>query len=154
MGIPDHLICLRKLYAGQEATVRTSHGTTDWFQIGEEVRQGCIRSPFLFNLYAEFITWNAWLDESQAGIKVVGEILTTSDMKMLGKTEGKRRRGLQRMRWLESITDSMDMSLSKLQEIVKLVCCSPWACKEALPQNVYFCIRLKINGPISALNVW
>ena len=72
-GIPDHLICLlRNLYAGQEATVRTGHGTTDWFQIGKGVRQGCILSPCLFNLYAEYIMRNARLDESQAGIKIAG----------------------------------------------------------------------------------
>ena len=73
MGIPDHLTCLlRNLYAGQEATVRTGHGTTDWFQIGKGVCQGCILSPFLFNLYAEYITRNAGLEEAQAGIKVAG----------------------------------------------------------------------------------
>ena len=71
MGIPDHLPCLlRNLYAGQEATVRTGHGTTDWFQIGEGVLQGCILSPCLFNLYAEYIMRNAGLDEAQAGIKI------------------------------------------------------------------------------------
>ena len=71
MGIPDHLTCLlRNLYAGQEATVRTGHGTTDWFQIGKGVRQGCILSPCLFNLYAEYIMKNAGLDEAQAGIKI------------------------------------------------------------------------------------
>ena len=71
MGIPDHLICLlRNLYAGQEATVRTEHGTTDWFQIGKGVRQGCILSPCSFNLYAEYIMRNARLDEAQAGIKI------------------------------------------------------------------------------------
>ena len=73
MGIPDHLICLlRNLYVGQEATVRTGHGTTDWFQIGKGVHQGCITSPCLFNLYAEHIMRNAGLDEAQAGIKIVG----------------------------------------------------------------------------------
>ena len=73
MGIPDHLTCLlRNLYAGQEATVRTGHGTTDWFQIGKGVCQVCILSPCLFNLYAEYITWNARLDEAQAGIKIAG----------------------------------------------------------------------------------
>ena len=72
-GIPDHLTCLlRNLYAGQEATVRTGHGTTDWFQIGKGVHQGCILSPCLFNLYAEYIMWNASLDEAQAGIKIAG----------------------------------------------------------------------------------
>ena len=71
MGIPDHLTCLwRNLYAGQEAIVRTGHGTTDWFQIGREVRQGCILSPCLFNLYAKYIMRNAGLDEAQAGIKI------------------------------------------------------------------------------------
>ena len=73
MRIPGHLTCLlRNLYAGQEATVRTGHGTTDWFQIGKEVCQGCILSPSLFNLYAEYIMRNAGLDEPQAGIKIAG----------------------------------------------------------------------------------
>ena len=73
MGIPDHLTCLlRNLYAGQEATVRTGHGTMDWFHIGKEVYQGCILSPCLFNFYAEYIMRNARLDETQAGIKIAG----------------------------------------------------------------------------------
>ena len=73
MGIPDHLTCLlRNLYAGQGATFRTGHGTTDWFQIGKGVRQGCILSPSLFNLYAEYIMRNALLEEAQAGIKIAG----------------------------------------------------------------------------------
>jgi len=81
MGIPDHLTCLlRNLYAGQEATVRTGHGTTDWFQIGKGVRQGRILSPCLFNLYAEYIIRNARLDEAQA--RLLGEISVTSDMQM------------------------------------------------------------------------
>ena len=73
MGIPDHLTCLlRNLYAGQEATLRTGHGTTDWFQIGKGVRQGCILLTCLFKLYAEYIMRNAGLEEAQAGIKIVG----------------------------------------------------------------------------------
>ena len=81
--IPDRLICLlRNLYAGQEATARTGHGTTDWFQIGKEVCQGGILSPCLFSLYAEYIMRNAGLEEAQAGIKVPGEISITSDMQM------------------------------------------------------------------------
>ena len=77
MGIPDHLTCLlRNLYGGQEATVRTGHGTTDWFQIGKIVRQGCILSPCLFNFYAEYIMRNAGLEEAQSGIKTAGRILS------------------------------------------------------------------------------
>ena len=73
MGIPDHLSCLlRNLYAGQEATVRTGHGTTDWFQIGKGVCQGCVLSPGLFNFYAEYIMRNSRLEEAQAGIKIAG----------------------------------------------------------------------------------
>ena len=74
MGIPDHLTCLlRNLYAGKEATVRTGHGTTDWFQIGKGISQGCISSPCLFNLYAEYIMRNTGMeDEAQAGIKIFG----------------------------------------------------------------------------------
>ena len=76
MGIPDHLICLlRNLYADQKATVRTGHRTTDWFQIGKGVRQGCILSPCLFNLHAEHFIRNTGLDEAQAGIKIAGRII-------------------------------------------------------------------------------
>ena len=83
MGIPDHLTCLlRDLYAGQEATFRPGHGTTDWFQIGKEVRQGCILSPCLFNFYAEYIMRNAGQEETQAGSRLLGEISITSDMQM------------------------------------------------------------------------
>ena len=83
MGKPDHLTCLlRNLYAGQEATVRTGHGTTDWFQIGKGVRHGCILSPCLFNLYAEYIMRNAGLEEAQAGSKISRVISITSDMQM------------------------------------------------------------------------
>ena len=85
MGIPDHLTCLlRKLYTGQEATVRTGHGTTDWFQIGKGVHQGCILSPCLFNVYAEYIMRNAGLDEAQAVIKIAGR--NTNDLRYAGDT--------------------------------------------------------------------
>ena len=83
MGIPDDLICLlRNLYAGQVATVRPGHGTTDWFQIGKGVRQGCILSPCLFNLYAEYIMRNTGLEEAQLESRLLGEISITSDMQM------------------------------------------------------------------------
>ena len=83
MGIPDHLTCLlRNLYAGQEATVRTGYGTIDWFQIGKGVHQGCILSPCLFNLYAEYIMRNAGLDEAHLESRLLGEISITSDMQM------------------------------------------------------------------------
>ena len=83
MGIPDHLTCLlRNLYAGQEAGVRTGHGTTDWFQIAKAERQGCISSPCLFNLYAEYIMRNASLDEAQAVTMIARKISINSDMQM------------------------------------------------------------------------
>ena len=83
MGIPDHVTCLlRNLYAGQEATVRTGHGTTDWFQIRKGEHQGCILSLCSFNLYAEYIMRNAGLDEAQAGIKIAGRNIITSAIQM------------------------------------------------------------------------
>ena len=85
MGIPDHLTCfLRNLYAGQEATVRTGHGTTDWFQTGKRVHQGCILSPCLFNLYGEYIMQSARLEEAQAGIKIAGRNI--SNLRYAGDT--------------------------------------------------------------------
>ena len=84
MGTPDHLInLLKNLYEGQEATVRTRHGTTDWFQTGKGVCQVCILSPCLFNLYGKYIMWNARLDEHKLESRLLGEISTTSDMQMI-----------------------------------------------------------------------
>ena len=92
MGIPDHLTCLlRNLYAGQEATVRTGHGTTDWFQVGKGICQGCILSPCLFNLYAEYIMRNAGLEEAQAGIKIarrnINNLKYTGDTTLMAESE-------------------------------------------------------------------
>ena len=92
MGIPDHLTCLlRNLYPGQEATVSTGHGTTDWFQIGKAVRQGCILSPCLFNLYAEYIMRNAGLEEAQAGIKIarrnINNLRYADDITLMAESE-------------------------------------------------------------------
>ena len=92
MGLPEHMTCLlRNLYAGQEATVRTGHGTADWFQIGKGVRQGCMLSPCLFNLSAEYIMRNAGLDEAQAGIKITGRNITnlryTDDTTLVAESE-------------------------------------------------------------------
>ena len=92
MGISEHLTCLlRNLYAGQEATVRTGHGTTDWFQIGKGVRQGCILSPHLFNLYAEYIMRNAGLEETQAGIKIartnINNLRYAADTTLMAESE-------------------------------------------------------------------
>ena len=95
MGIPDHLTCLlRNLYAGQETTVKTGHRTTDWFQIGKGVRQGCILSPSLFNFYAEYIMRNSGLEETQAGIKIARRNI--SNLRYAGDTtlnKGRKRRG-------------------------------------------------------------
>ena len=94
MGIPDHLTCLlRNLYAGQEVTVRTGHGTTDWFQIGKGVRQGYVLSPGLFDLYAKYIMRNAGLKEAQAGIKIAGRNITNlryaDDTTLMAESEEK-----------------------------------------------------------------
>ena len=96
MGIPDHLTCLlRNLYAGQKATVGTGHGTTDWFQIGKKVRQGCILSPCLFNFHAEYIMRNAGLDEAQAGIKIarrnINNLRYADDTTLMAESEEEQR---------------------------------------------------------------
>ena len=95
MGIPDHFTCLlRNLYTDQEATVRTGHGTADWFQIGKGGRQGCILPPCLFNLYSEYIILNARLDEAQAGIKIAGININNfryaDDTTLMAESEGGR----------------------------------------------------------------
>ena len=103
IGIPDHLICLlRNLYAGQEATVRTGHGTTDWFQIGKGVRQGCILSPYLFNLYAVYIMRNSGLEEAQAGIKIarrnINNLRYADDTTLMTESEEELKRLLMKVK--------------------------------------------------------
>ena len=108
MGITDHLTCLlRNLYADQEATVRTGHGTTDWFQIGKGVRQGCIMSPCLFNLYAEYIMRNAGLDEAQAGIKIARRNI--NNLRYAGNTT-----------LMEESTDELKSLLMKVKSWLKI----------------------------------
>ena len=101
MGIPDHLTCLlRNLYAGQGTTVRTGHGTTDWFQIGKGVRQGCILSPCLFNFYAEYIMRNAGLEETQAGIKIARRNINNLryDITLMAESEEELKRLLMKVK--------------------------------------------------------
>ena len=103
MGTPDHLTCLlRNLYADQEATVRTGHGTTDWFQIGKGVSQGCILSPCLFNLYAEYIIRNAGLEEAQAGIKIawrnINNLRYADDTTLMAESEEDLKRLLMKVK--------------------------------------------------------
>ena len=103
MGIPDHLTCLlRNLYAGQEETVRTGHGTTDWFQVGKGIRQGCILSPCLFNLYTEYIMRNAGLNEAQVGIKIAGRninnLIYADDTTLMAENEEELKNLLMKMK--------------------------------------------------------
>ena len=165
MGIPDHLTCLlRNLYSGQEATVRTGHGTTDWFQIGKGVCQGCILSPRLFNLYVEYIMRNAGLEEAQARIKIAGRninnprdeetVETVADFIFLGSKitadgdcshEIKRRLliGRKVMTNLDSILKSRHITLSTKVHLVKAMVfpvvmygCESWTMKKAESQRI------------------
>ena len=115
MGIPDHLICLlRNLYAGQETTVRTGHGTTDWFQIGKRVRQGCILSPCLFNLCAEYIIRN--VGQTQAGIKIAGRNINNlryaNDTTLMAESEGELKILLMKMK-VESEKVGLKLNIQK-----------------------------------------
>ena len=117
LGIPDQLTCLlRNLYAGQEATVRTGHGTTDWFQIGKGVCQGCILSPCLFNLYAEYIMRNAGLDEAQAGIKIarknISNVIYADDTTLMAESEEKLKSLLMKVKE-ESEKEGLKLNIQK-----------------------------------------
>ena len=119
MGIPDHLTCLlRNLYAGQEATVRTGHGKTDWFQIGKGVRQGCILSPFLFNLYAEYIIRNAGLEETQTGIKIAGRNINNlryaDDTSLMAESEEELKSLLMKVK-VESEKVGLKLNIQKMK---------------------------------------
>ena len=125
MEIPDYLTCLlRNLYAGQEATVRTRHGTTDWFQIGKGVHQGCLLSPCLFNLYAEYIMRNAGLDEAQTGIKIAGRnisnVIYTDDTTLMAESEEERKSFL-----LKVIEESEKAGLKFTIQKMKIMASSP-----------------------------
>ena len=119
MGIPDHLTCLlRKLYAGQEATVRTGHGTTDWFQIGKRVHQGYILSPCLFNLYAEYIMKNAGLEEAQAGIEIAGRNINnlryTDDTTLMAESEEELKILLRKVKESETVGLKLNIQKTKI----------------------------------------
>ena len=125
MGIPDHLTCLlRSLYAAQAATVRTGHGTMDWFQIGKGVHQGCILLPCLFNLYAEYIVRNARLDKAQIGIKIVGRnvdnLRYADDSILMAESEEEQKSLLMKMKE-ESEKVSLKLNIQKM----KIMACSP-----------------------------
>ena len=120
MGIPDHLICLlRNLYAGQEATVRTGHGTTDWFQIGNGVCQGCILSPCLFNFYAEYIIRNAGLEETQAGIKIAGRNINNlryaDDTTLMAKREDELKNLLMKKEESKKVGSKLNIQKMKIR---------------------------------------
>ena len=129
MGIPDCLTCLlRNLYAGQEATVRTGHGTMDWFKTGKGVRQGCILSPCLFNLYAEHIMQNPGLDEAQAGIKIarrnINNLRYADDTNLMSEREEKRKSLLMKVKE-EGEKASLKLSIQKTK-IMASAPITPW----------------------------
>ena len=125
MGMLDHLTCLlTNLYAGKEATVRTGHGITDWSQIGKAVYHGCIFSSCLFNLYTEYIMWNVRLDESQAEIKIVWKISTTSDMQMITMLKAESEEELNSL--LMKIKEESEKAALKLNiQKTKIIASSP-----------------------------
>ena len=123
MGVPDHLAyLLRNLYAGQEARVRTGHGTTDWFQIEKGVRQGCILPPCLFNLYAEYIMRNAGLEETQAGIKIAGRninnIRYADDTTLMAESEGLKSLLMKMKEESEKVDLKLNIQKTKIMALV------------------------------------
>ena len=149
MGIPDHLTCLlRNLYAGQEATVRTGHGTTDWFQIGKGVPQGCILSPCLFNLYAEYIMRNAGLEETQAGIKIAGRNINhlryTDDTTLMAESEEELKSLLIKVK-VESEKVGLKLNIQKM----KIVASGPITSWEIEGKQWKQCQTLFLGAPKS-----
>ena len=129
IGIPDHLTCpLRNLYAGQEATLKTGHGTTDWFQKGKGVRQGCILSPCLFNFYAEYIKRNAGLEETQAGIKIAGRNINNlryaDDTTLMAESEEELKSLLMKVK-VESEKVGFKLNIQKTKIMVSIYGDSP-----------------------------
>ena len=156
MGVPDHLTCLlRNLYVGQEATVRTGHGTTDWFQIGKGVRQGCILSPCLFNLYAEYIMRNAGLEEAQAGIKVAGRninyLIYADDTTLMAESEEELKSLLIKVK-MESEKVGLQLNIQK----TKIMASGPitswqidWETVETVSDFIFWGSQITANGDCS-----
>ena len=139
MGIPDHLICLlRNLYASQEATVRTGHGTTDWFQMGKGVLQGCILSSRLFNLYAEYIMRNARLEEAQAGIKItrrnINNLRNADDTTLMAESEEELKSLLMKVK-VESEKVGLKLNIQKTK-IMASVSITSWQIDEETVETV------------------
>ena len=149
MGIADHLTCLlRNLYAGQKATVRTGHGTTDWFQIGKGVRQGCILSPCLFNLYAEYIMRNAGLDEAQAGIKIAGRNINNlryaDDTTLMAEREEELK-----SLWMKVKEESEKVGLNLIIQKTKIVATGPITSWEIDGETVEMVSEFILGAPES-----
>ena len=156
MGVPDHLTCLlRNLYAGQEATVRTGQGTADWFQIGKEVHQGCILSTYSFNFYAEYIMWNAELDEAQAGIRIAGRNINNlryaDDTTFMAESEEAWKILLMKVK-----EESEKAGLKPNIQKAKVMASSPiasWqmdrATVEAVTDFIFLCSRITADGDCS-----
>ena len=145
MGIPNHLTCLlRNLYAGQEAAIRTAYGTTDWFQIGKGVRQGCILSPCLFNFYAKYIMRNAGLEETQAGIKIAGRnfnnLRYADDTTLMAESEEELKSLLMKVK-VESKNVGLKLNIQK----TKIMASSPitsWEINEETVETVSLTVSL------------
>ena len=147
MGIPDHLTCLlRNLYAGEEATVRTGHGTTDWFQIGKGVRQGCILSPCLFNFCAEYIMRNAGLEEAQAGIKIarrnINNLRYADDTTLMAESEEELKNLLMKVKE-ESEKVGLKLNIQK----VKIMASSPIISWQIYGATVWTVTDFILGGP-------
>ena len=156
MGIPDHLTCLlRNLHAGQEATVRTGHGTTDWFQIGKGGRQGCILSPCLYNIYAEYIMRNTGLEEAQAGIKIarrnINNLRSADDNTLMAESE-EELKGLLMKAKEESEKFGLKLSIQK----TAIMASGPitlWQIDgetmETVTDLIFFCSKITVDGDCS-----
>src|SRR5574341_137055 len=156
MGIPDHLTCLlRNLYTGQEATVRTGHGTTDWIQIGKGIRQGCILSPCLFNFYAEYIMRNAGLEETQAGIKIAGRNINNlryaDDTTLMAKSEEELKSLLMKVK-----EESEKVGLKLHIQKTKIMASSPiipwqidWETMKTMRDFIFFGSKITADGDCS-----
>uniref|UniRef100_A0AC11CRR9 Uncharacterized protein n=1 Tax=Ovis aries TaxID=9940 RepID=A0AC11CRR9_SHEEP len=153
MGIPDHLTCLlRNRYAGQEAAVRTGHGTTDWFQIGKGVRQGCILSPCLLNFYAEYIMRNAGLEETQAGIKIAGRNINNlryaDDTTLMAESEEELKSLLMKVKE-ESETVGLKLNIQKME----IMASGPITSWEIDGRNSGNIVRLYFGGTPKSLQM-